>query len=524
LIDVLSVIPATLALLVRLLSHNDELKAYGSRIIEAVLKPDNMKHIYRGLTGSHDYVVSPCLRLLTEMNRFGFGELCGLVHSTFDFTIKQLPRHLEVKGSTKPGLETPEKPSLRTLWVRFLLSFMQHGEPSTRNDILRLRTYISHLFKHLKTDSPFIVRDLLDCMAKKVLAEKEIPKTTKTNVFNEWALGHILALYSRQEKVIVVGNGTEIEKTVSDLAHEFLLYACTTHGNGVCFPDNGWYPPGYSEGGGRRGSAPKVYNRVLSSFLSNTRPHADTQQLDLTLQIFKSCPELVADYFLSNQTFSFDPKLTSTWIGYCTFLMSIISLPIPSDFGTAKVPILLPPMDVMVENILPKPLSKTVITKWLAHENGLLRLFATRLSIAAFQKLREVLKALDVAASTIHNPTENLKCRFAVVEEFYKRIPDIAVVNNAISGKYGANVGVLESEGKMRLLANYYTTIPEMALATNFDINIALSGFLEGRNEDNDQKGMRLLEMGHLLKIAAEIPDVKWWNKSREFDRIFVFI
>ncbi|KAI5849195.1 ribosome 60S biogenesis N-terminal-domain-containing protein [Tricharina praecox] len=509
-INLLSLVPATMANLVRICSyHEEEFKNYGTILIKSLLQPTTLKIIYRGLTGNKDKVVSPCLRLLTEMNRFNFGAMCGFVHSTIDFTIKDLPRNLEVKGGAKATVEEIGRPSVRTQFLRFFLSFLQNGEPSVRNEMMGLRSWITPIFKHLKTDTPEIINDLLTCFTTRVLDEKEIPRATKTNAFNEWILAHILELYTREETVKTSNAGKDIEKPLADIAHEFLMSVCTKRGSGACFPDHGWYPPGHMADEEKRKSAPKVFNRILSSLLTHIRPYASTMQLDLMLDILKTCPELVADYFLSNWSFSFDPKLTSTWIGYCTFLHSTITLPIPENFGAPEAQILPPPTNVIVENVLPKPLTKAIMSKCLTHENNFIRFLATRLLISAFQKLRSVLKALDEAAGSVHDPTETWKrCRFDVIEEFCKRIPDASVVSN-IAGKTS---GVLQTEARMRLLAEYYTTIPELALSGNYDVNVALSNFLG--NEFEDQKGMKQLEMGHLLQIATEVPDVKWWNKT----------
>ncbi|KAF8251301.1 hypothetical protein K440DRAFT_91430 [Wilcoxina mikolae CBS 423.85] len=450
--------------------------------------------------------------MLTEMNRFNSGAMCGFVHSTFDFTIKDLPRNLEVKSSVKTVVEEdPARPSVRFLFIRFFLSFLQHGEPSIRNAMLRLRSWITPLFKYLKMDTPSIIYDLLECMTTRVLAEKGIPRATKTNAFNEWVLSNILGLYIRDEPVHFTVSGKQVETRPADIAHEFLMSACTNRGSGICFPDRGWYPPGYSENGDKRRTTPKVYNRILSSFVTSIRPFADTTQLELMLAIFRSSPELVADHFLSNSSFNFEPKLTATWIGYCTFLISIIALPIPQNFGAPGAVALPPPSNVVVENILPKPLGKAVMTRCLTHKNKLIRFFSIRLLITAFEKLRSVLDALETALASVHDLTEAWrKCKSEIVEDFCKRIPDASVVPSSVS-KIGAN-GVLQTEMKMRLLENYYATVPEMASSGKFDVNIALTPF-QGAEGDH-QSGIRLLEMGHLLKIANGVPDVRWWNKT----------
>lgn len=541
-ISLLSLVPSSMTILIRLCAHHEDLRPYGTILIKSLLHPSILKIVYRGLTGTKDHVTSPCLRMLTEMNRFNSGALCGFVHSSFDFTVKELPRNLELKNGAEKSIdEDPARPSIRTMSVRFFLSFLQNGEPSVRNEMLGLRSWITPLFKHLKSDTAPTVCDLLDCMATKVLAEKDIPRATKTNAFNEWILSHIFSLHSRQDPAKRTrkrgeGGGEEEgeegeEKPLACVVLEFLLKACTQKGSGICFPDRGWYPPGHSENDEKRRTAPRVCNRVLSAFLPHIKPFADTVQLDLMLQILRNSPELVADHFLSGSSFSFEPKLTSTWIGYCTFLSSVIALPIPENFGAPEPPTLPPPAKVVIENIMPKPLSKAVMAKCLTHENRLIGFLATRLLTTAFQKLRAVLDALETAASAIHDPTETWKkCRFEVTEEFCKRIPDVSVVSSVaakVAGGGGAG-GVLQTEAKMRLLADYYATIPEVALSGKFDINLALTtvlgsedvgeGGVEG-GEGQRQNPMRQLEVGHILKIANEVPDVKWWNKTRKFGK-----
>ncbi|KAF8533077.1 ribosome 60S biogenesis N-terminal-domain-containing protein [Trichophaea hybrida] len=506
----LSLVPSLMENLIRLCSYREEFINYGTALVKNLLQPSSLRIIYRGLTSSKEQIVSPCLRMLTEMNQFNSGALCGYVHSTFDFTIKDLPRNLEVKNSVMVAVkEDSSRPSVRFLFIRFFLSFLQHGEPSIRNSMLRLRSWITPLFKYLKTDTPSIIYDLLECITTKVLAEKEIPRATKTIVLNEWVLSNILGLYTRDETVHFSISGKQVEQRLADIAHEFLLSACTNRGSGICFPDCGWYPPGYSENGDKRRSAPKVYNRILSSFVTSIRPFAGTSQLKLMLEIFRSSPELVADHFLSNPSFNFEPKLTSTWIGYCTFLISIIALPIPRNFGTPGTVALPPPSNVVVENILPKPLGKTVMTKCLTHKNSLIRFLSIRLLITAFEKFRSVLDALETVFASLHDLTEAWKkCKSEIVEDFCKRIPDISVVPSCVS-RIGAND--LQTEMKTRLLEKYYAAIPEMA-SGKFDVNIAFTPFQGG--EGDHRSGIGLLEMGHLLKIANGVPDVRWWNKT----------
>lgn len=518
----MTMIPATLAILVRTCSYNEELRPHGIVLIKSILQQANLKIIYRCLTGVKEHHKSPCLRLLTEMNRFDFGAMCGAVHSAFDFTIKDLVKNFDASKAAKGEVEDPARPSIRTLAVRFYVSFLQNAEPSVRSEVLGLRTWVNAIFKHVKTDIPAVVSELLDTLSKKVLQDKEIARPVKTNFFNEHVLGNIQTLYSRDEEVKISRAGKEEERTVASLVHEFLMQACTTRSNGICFPDQGWYPPGYTDSDAKRRGAHKVFNRALASFASSVRPYADELQLDLLLAIFKAAPELVAEYFTANMAFGFEPKLTTTWIGYCTFLTGVVGLPVPEMLGATAALTMPPPVDIVVENILPKPLTKPIMTKCLGHEVSLIRFFSTRLLITAFQKLQSVLKTLDEVSESIHDPQGNwIKFRVSVVEEFCKRVPDVSACAGSLGTSKASNIGLMQSEAQARLLAEYYTTIPEVALASKLEINNALAVALDTEESDPAKRGMRLLEMGHLLRIANELPDTKWWNKTRKWAQIW---
>lgn len=509
---------ASLAILVRICSQNEELKASGAVLCKSILQPTYLGIVYRSLVANKEYIASPCLRLLTEINKFDFGSVCGQLHSAFDFTIKNITKNLEAsggKGEAMVATDDLHRPSLRTTFVRFILSFFQFGNSSVKNEMIGQRAWISPIFKYLRLDSPLVVNDVLDVMRRKVLADKEISRVTKQNVFNDWVLSHIATLYSRTDMINVTRAGREEKKTVAEAAHEFLVNICTTPGNGVCYSDAGWYPPGWTETGEKRRGGPKFHNRTLSVFILTIRPYADILQQDLLLSIFETSPELVAGYHLNN-TFDFDPKLTSTWIGYYAFLSSAIQLPVPVNFGLDKLSAIPPPMNMIIENVVPKSLGKATLARCLAHQSSLIKFFVTRLLVFSFQKLRKVLSAIDEASALMVDPTSNwTKTRFNLVEEFCKRVPDMGTVVGLINSSTKGKGGKLQKEAANRLLAEYYESVPEVALAGKFDITIALGSFLtnEGSTSGED-RGLRLLEMGHLLRVAKDVSDVKWWNKS----------
>lgn len=509
---------AALAVLVRICSHNEELKPTGAILCKSVLQPTYLKIVYRSLASNKEFINAPCLRLLTEINKFDFGSVCGLLHSAFDFTNKNITKPLEVsreKADTTVATDDLHRPSLRTTSVRFVLSFFQFGSSSVKNEVLGQRAWISPIFKYLRNDSPLVVNDFLDVVSKNVLGDKEISRDTKKFVFNDRALSNILALYRRTDIVDITGTGKNEEKTVAEAAHEFLMKVCTTPGSGVCYSDSGWYPPGWTETGEKHRSGPRLHNHLLSSFISNIRPYADTMQQDLLLSIFKAFPELVADYHLKNTSFDFDPKLTSTWIGYYSFLSSTIQLPVPANFGLGELSVTPPPTNILVENVIPKSLGKATLARCLAHSNPVIKFFVTGLLISSFQKLQKVLSAIDDASASMVDPANWTKTRFDLVEEFCKRVPDMGALMGLINFTSKGSQGKLQKEAASRLLAKYFELMPEVALAGKFDITMALGGFLADEDvSSGEDRGLGLLEMSHLLRVAKDVPDIKWWNKS----------
>ncbi|KAI5785562.1 ribosome 60S biogenesis N-terminal-domain-containing protein [Peziza echinospora] len=497
-----------------------------------------MKIIYRGITAHQDRVSSPMLRLLTEMNKFNFGQMCPLLHAAFDFTVKDLGRNLESKkaesgtATAVAAREDPNKPTVRTVFIRFLLSFFQFGTPSVKGDVLGQRALISPMFKYIKSDPALLVHDILEVLKTKVVNDSMVPRAVKTQVFNEWVLGHISALYTRPEPLREDGDQN---KTVAVCVHEFLITICTKPGiGGVCFPDNGWYPQGSEVGtsgsvgqDGEKRQGQKIHNRTLAAFITGLKPFADTLQQDLLLEIFAAAPELVAGYFTSSSgggSFTFEPKLTATWIGYCTFLTGLVRLPLPKGgFGLEGESVAQanpPPATTIVESILPRPCTKQILAKCVTFDNALVRFLATKFVVSAFNKLKKVIDAMDHAAAGFADGSVGaakwVSTKEQLVEEFSRRVPDMATIVAAYNSTPVIKTGGgLHREVTSRLLMQYYELLPEVALGKRFDVNIALGGFLEsGEGAVEEAKGMRLLEMEHLLGIAKEAGDVKWWNKS----------
>src|SRR5262249_8169518 len=127
-----------------------------------------------------------------------------------------------------------------------------------------------------------------------------------------------------------------------------------------------------------------VRNGNLSTLIQFLRPDSDTLQMELLLKIFKAAPELVLDYFSKRTMFTSDPKPTANWLGESAFLFSTIQLPIPENCGWKdRLPMIPPPVSIVIESILPRPLTQKILTRCIHQNTDVVTLFAIRTTTLA---------------------------------------------------------------------------------------------------------------------------------------------
>ncbi|KAK6356181.1 hypothetical protein TWF718_000553 [Orbilia javanica] len=515
--QLLSSVPTILYLLLRTISLFPAWKKHGVALVKSALQPPYLKLIYRSLGGSKDAISSPCLRLLTEINKFDNGSLCPLLHQSLDFTVKDLARNLEIKKTEKldqAPVEDPDRPSVRTVFVRFILSFFRYGAHNIKTDIMGLRTFTTPLFKYIRQDTAAVINEVLAAFRDYIMADQDISRSAKTNYFNDWSLGRLAELCYRDDPV----DPENPDRTVADVAFEFLGGVCTTPGNGVCFKDNGWYNGSKSDASEKTGKQ-QVNNRILLGLLKSLRPYSNTYHLRLLIAVFTAAPELVAAYFNDNTAFTFDPKLTATWIGLSSVLLETIQIPVPERFGYTSgdgVPSAPPPVRNSIENILPQQVNRAVLTKCLGFNNSFVRFLAVRILNAAFAKLAAVLDGMGRMSEELVDGSVWAKGVYDLVDEFSKKVPEVGVVVNVFN-QMKEDAG-LQREAGSRLLRNYYEYLPSIVGAAStgsggkggFDFGPAFGRVLVKIGES---KGFEALEVKHCLHLAKLLPETRWWAK-----------
>lgn len=525
-----SAIAAVLALLLKATSNHIEFREHGNSLCKTLLQEDQLKLFDKGLGASKtkEHVISPCLRLLTEIVLYDGGTAAPVVYAHREITLKRIHVFLGMrKASTEAGPETQRRPSVRTNALRYLFANIRLQSRSAKSNLLADGKMIRAIFHGIKEDVSFVVLEILTVFKIDVVDDLKLAHGVKTRLFGDSTLRSLSTLYQLTDHE---GKSDEVTR-VRNQAHELLLYVCTTAERGILNSNRKAYlqeNSGRENGGWESGldSAQKrveVANVTLSSFLESLRPYADIRQCELVLAVFKVAPDLVPDYFL-RKSFSFEPKLTSTWAGYSNFLLSSIQIPLPYDHFSGKVP---PCLSFIIESILPQPLTKKALTRCLNQSSDMIRFFTVRILIAAFKKLATLLELLAPIIQADEGETGSLwhQAQLDVINEFQKRCPEmkhvVAVFRNCSADS------PLFREGVARLLAMYYKHLPQLALEEKLDISLALSNSLKQNflhAEDSKSNWFRRLELYSFLEIARRSPDMRWWHKPGVFPNSATFI
>ena len=526
-----SAIIAVLALFLKATSTFIEFREYGNTICKTLLEEDQIKLFERGISASKtkEHVISPCLRLLTEILSYDGGTAAQSVYAHRATTFKRLDVFLSMRKNLKEAVpENQRRPSIRHNALRYLFANLRLQTGSAKSSILTDGKLIRAVFRGIKEDSAALVLEILKAFKTDVVQDLTLSHLVKSRVFTEWTLRSIASLYQPHH----YDNAADDIAQVQREAHIFLLCICTTADQGVlrlhpearpedepgfAYGDNHTYP--------RTGSRPKsqkqgpVRNTILALFLQSLRPYADTLQCELILAVFQAAPDLISEYF-HKTLFSFEPKLTTTWVGYSMFLLSSIQLPIPKgqlDLEVSSHVHTPPHLSSMIDGILPQPMTKKALTRCLNQSTGLIKFIGVRILVAAFQILATVQKRLASASLVPQSKFSNLwrQAEGELLDEFRRRCPEmrhvIAVFRSC------PDHSALFRETTTRLIAMYYKFLPQVALEEKFDISVTLSEALKANTldvEDLQCSRLHKLEIYSLLEIARRSPGMRWWHKT----------
>ncbi|QUC16697.1 uncharacterized protein UV8b_00938 [Ustilaginoidea virens] len=527
---VMSAVAVVLALLLQVISESWQLVPYGNGLCQTLLQDAQLRSVARNLSSekAKGFIISPTLRLLREAVCLDGGVWAKKIVRARAYTFASLGRNLEIDQVAEDE-KNSRKTSVRSHATRFLLSCLKYLHSEGRKELASQKDLLSHLTYMIKNDPPSLVLEILDSLKSHVLMDAKISREVKFRAFSTKVLMRLLSLYTYAHPLA----STDERELVSETAHKFLTFACTTPGAGILYPYRGLYPKQADEilpassarhrRGAKSGGDPwegkfrdgvPVFNFALSDFASKLRPWSSLKHCELLVAILAAAPELISDYFSKNLSFTFEPKLSMTWIGYATFLFETMMIPIPPSFGdAARYAVLPPPTWILLDNIIPRPITRKVLVRCLSSQSNLTAFFATRILVAALEKFSAAVRLLDDQANG-----KNLLWADAsrkVMDMFCQCIPDMKDIVRCYKGVPAENV--LQRTLTSRLLRLYYEVIPRVALAANFDVSPFLIDALQQTRQNDaaerERRNLSAMELGNLVSIASYSPGMRWFAR-----------
>ncbi|OCF73524.1 hypothetical protein I204_05367 [Kwoniella mangroviensis CBS 8886] len=514
-------------------------------------------------------------------------------------SVRGLGKQMGMRRRNKEGMvgygesDPLDKPDIRHLILRTVLPLL-----STSTFQAHARTILPPLYSGLSADPPITVYRVLTALWNAISGPSiGLNRRTSLVLFHEKSLEHLWQLLSRQDVESSTG------KTVSEIVEAFLEGITTVPGQGICFADEGWYPRRTTDGNananeGNNGTAVNgtnddrhdswkrgLHNRILGNVVrkvGNKAVDDDGVVGNWMTKVFEACPELIAGYW-AHSALAVDPRLNARWVGTMAYIGRIISLPTPAldtfrqpvsadaDPSTAPFRSHPPATSVIIESILPAPLTKNHIMKGLQHTNGLVQ-HVTAITLArGLQKLSvvqglfsQIEKMIEDEPSTSEENSWR-RGRRELEMEARKRIPELSIII-AFAQKAAtmappepeteaelalASKSAMLTEIALRIFGLCNKTMPSMASEVKFDVGRLLvsassasaerrarrearegsvisdsgsvasvgtmgtagmgGGFGQSRG---DVEGFEALSQLHVLQLLGEVRDWNWMNKA----------
>lgn len=536
--NLFSTITSVLTLLLKTISSFLEFQELGNSFCRILLHDDQLDLFNRGLSAhiQKENLICPCLRLLTEIVSFDGGNASKLVYRQRQTTFQRLGVFLTSQDHTREGFQKGKKSSLRDAALRFLLANIRLQNPQVKGHILTQGKLIQNMLRNIARDNPHTVESIIFSLRRDIVLDHELLQSTKVRFFNVHTLEQLATLYNYKE----AHPSTSGQRDIRHSVHELLRLACISREHGVLYMSAEKQPDsladttdsrvtdidGQEYKSDRKNSLGSHISSIshIAKFLQSLRPFADILQSELILDCFKVAPALVSEYFIHKTSFSFEPKMTSTWIGYSQFLLATVQLPVDGSFLRLKGHS--PPVASLLDRILPLPLTQKVLTRCLTQSSSLITFFAVRILIAAFDKMECYHHLLRTERVEEHEELLGTTKKITpdVLTAFCSRLPEMKHVVAQVRACPKDNA--VQRESILRLLAMYYKMVPDIALEEKFDISRTLSQNLNdmGGGSWQDVDGVRLLELEHLLEIARRSPNMQWWHKPGTLDHSMLLV
>jgi len=528
-----SAVPAALAQFFETVSGHLDFREFGLSLCHSLLKRDQLRLFGRGLSSprSKEFLISPCLWLLTEIVSFDGGTLANKVFKHGDILYKHLDTFLDHRPVLSDATPADRRqPTIRHMALRLLLANLKYLDPGATAELITHGKTLLAAIRNLSSDRGDIVVDILQAIDQHMIEEEGIPRQVKVRCLNAGTLSALAKLYD-YEVVFEEDDGSSPRsiKSVRDAVHELLMKICTGK-KGILTPQSGWYPAGVNADVSEldevvtelgldspyyfddyTASVP-VKNGTLSTFIQTLKPGADVLQAGLLTSIFTSAPELVADYFSKKTTLAVPPQDEPVWRGHFGFLFSVVQLPLPRNGGWPDhVPAMPPPLSIVIESVIPRPLDRATISRCFHMNEEIMTMSAARLMTVALEKLDSVLTMFDAAVSVSSLWSRAIP---KLVNLFIQRTPPLSEVITALQRTPKSSE--LTRTTVLECIAAFHKVVPEVTSSSKFDISPTLVDVLkkiQSETPESARQGPMRDQVSKLVEIAALSPATKWWHK-----------
>ncbi|KAG9122286.1 hypothetical protein FRC07_001408, partial [Ceratobasidium sp. 392] len=519
----------SLAHVISLLASTQSTIIHASTILRTLFDPTHARRLNAHLASGQTDVVLAALKVLNA---------AALVDQRMTFeavawTAKALPKLLSHRHRN-PTSYPLAHPSIRTVLTTLLLALLPLS--------LSLDIFTA-LFKGLAQDDGVMVKMVLESSWEKVWCDVKVPKSLKVKVFG--GLG-IQPLYARTDP------DSSEPFAPADVAHHFFLALCTNPGSGLCFRSKGWYPrpleDPFEESTSHRGEdegneeskSGTLYNPLLLKLLRLLRPSTDARQFELAVRILGACPDLVGAYFAKGAAqigLSLEPRLSTRWIASVGFISAVVASSVPVDSFYLEELVRStsmrvyraepPPLNTIVENIVPNVLTRTWLTKALLMKSTLPTTDVTAQSssgsLVQHTTIRLLTRCLLKLSTVLESfPSGWATCAADVVSAVRRRIPEVAVIVSTAQeavkalreGEEGEGAKrVLLAEGALRLLWLYAQILPGAMAEVRFDVGKLLQETEVGEKGSAEMNGVRIMCQIHVLRLLGESDQFVWSAK-----------
>lgn len=526
--EILLLVPAVLAQFLKTISSALDLRQYGLALIDTLLHRGQSKLFGKGLAAAKTKpdLSAPCLRLLKQMVDFDGGARAHDIWLRRDLFINRSDALLSSKSLEKNQDEHQSTEPLRPLTITLLLTLIKYLDGTAKAELLAQQAALHLLLQGLVNDDPDSTLHTIRIVDSYLIEDTELPRLVLQRFFNSTHLEYLSALYAYDKK----DEPENSKEGVREAVHKLLHKLCTTS-IGVLISLSDWYPSAstytisaYAEADyidlgldalnfkhDYAVSVP-VKNSSLSDFIQKLRPFQDILQSSLLIDIFKAAPELVAEYFSRRKQIPPPDSDDAAWRGALALLFSIIELPIPTE-GFEMHPQNPPPVAIVIENIVPRPLDKSYFQKLMSSSDNIPKITGARLLTTLLRKLENVLSTLSTFSSTRFylwdQAIEKLR------ELTQSRIPSIRDITLALQHTSRSSEDLYTA--MLECFATYMKVLPNSSTGTTFDISpIIMDLCLHVNNSQLEMSAKETIyaQLGHCVQIAELTSATKWLQKS----------